>query len=140
MICSAALHWLMGRYRPHGACCRCAGVRDAAVLPELAAYHRSIHPSDARAAPPSLFNRCHQRVAPTLERLMHYCWAPALAAADAAAAEAVSAVAASRAPRGGGGAGAAAGAAVARLNHSWDEVVARLEDVRAQRRPILRFV
>ena len=105
----------------------CAGA-SATVLNELAIRHSSLHPK-GKTAPASLFNRCHDRVASTLDGIMQYCWEPVLAAAAApnSASHGI--------PSSGG-----AGAAVSRLNHTWDEVVRRLEAVRQQRRPIFRFL
>ena len=105
----------------------CSGA-SAAALNELASRHSSLHPN-GKPAPASLFNRCHDRVSKTLDGLMQYCWEPALAAAAA------SNTVAHGMPGNGG-----AGAAVSRLNHTWDEVVRRLDGVRQQRRPIFRFV
>ena len=103
-------------------------------LPELQANHRRLHP-DGRAAPRTLFNRCHEKLKAPLDELMHYCWAPALAAAEAAQA-ASAALAAGSVALGTRGTGEAA----ARLNHTWAEVVRQLEAMRATKAPLFRFV
>jgi hypothetical protein len=104
----------------------CSGT-SASGLRDLAMRHASIHPN-RQAAHPSLFNRCHHRVAPLLDDLMIYSWAPALAAAAA--------VGSSTAADGELG----TGTAVNRLNHTWEEILQKLEAVREERRSIFHFV
>ena len=104
-------------------------------LAELAANHRRMHADEAlegRPAPPERFNRCHEKLRQPLDRLMHYCWAPALAAAKVA--ERVSSSEVSSTAAG------APGEAAARLNHTWPVVIAALEDARRQHVPLFRFL
>lgn len=103
-------------------------------LIELLANHRRLHGADeSRSAPPSRFNRCHERIRAPLDRLMQYCWAPGLAAAKAA--EAAAAKDGPNNDRSG-----AAGQAAARLNHSWPAVITALEQVRKEHVPLFRFL
>ena len=114
----------------------CHGTPSAGLI-DLAATHRRLHPG-GKAAPSSLFNRCHERLRQTLEELMHYCWAPALAAADAVAAASAGGEGSSSSSSIHSG-GAAAGDAAAKLNHTWPVVIEKLEEARAQHVPLFRF-
>ena len=60
---------------------------------------------------------------------MHYCWAPALAAADAVSSGEGGSVLSS----------GAAGDAAANLNHTWPAVIEKLEEARALHVPLFRF-
>lgn len=106
-------------------------------LVALAANHRRLHGDEAlegKPAPPERFNRCHEKLRQPLDRLMHYCWAPALAAAKVAERSEAS-------PHAEGGVNAGApGEAAARLNHTWRAVISALEDARRQHVPLFRFL
>ena len=58
------------------------------------------------------FNRCSTKLQPQLTSLMEYVWQPALDAADGKPS----------------------------ANHSWAEVIDRLHAMRAERRPLFRFM
>ena len=104
-------------------------------LDELQRTHRRLHP-DGRAAPRSLFNRCHEKLRAPLDALMHYSWAPALAmahaAGDAGSVEATP-LATSLTAHG-------IGEAAARVNHTWAEAFAQLDAMRALHVPLFRFI
>ena len=99
-------------------------------LTQLAATHERLHPN-GRVASPVLYNRCHETSQVQLDSLMIFCWAPAIAAATAAVAQA--------AGHAQDAALGSVGAAAARMNHTWDEVIARLETLREQRRPVFSY-
>jgi hypothetical protein len=109
----------------------CAGV-DLPSLIELGASHRRRHP-DGRAAPPTRYNRCQPKLRLRLDGLMQYCWAPALAAAQAA--ERAAANGASRATS-----SRLASEAVAARNHSWVSIVEQLEAARETHVHLFRLV
>jgi hypothetical protein len=103
-------------------------------LGALRATHHRLHP-DGRTAPRTLFNRCHERLRAPLDALMQYCWAPALAAADADVASTTGMGTAGEATATRG-----VGEAAARLNHTWPVVIAQLDAMRATRVPLFRFM
>ena len=123
-------------------------------LSDLLDAHYRLHP-DGRAAPRSLFNRCHEKLQKPLDELMRYAWAPALAAANASveqvhALEEVAAAAAADHHDGGEAARAAVeaalaraggiGEAAARVNHTWPSIIAQLDAARAMHVPLFRFM
>jgi len=101
-------------------------------LEGLLAMHHRLHPA-GKPAPAHLLNRCHEHAVATMDGLMNYCWAPALAAATAAVGGGVSQAGSSAPSRG-------VGEAAARVNHTWDEVIRQLEALREQRRPLFNGV